>query len=96
MSVSKYRWTPACDARPCPGDCDLCSVQDTETFGDRLRHLREQKGISQYRAAKEMGIHKNMLYRYEAGTSTPNTFFLEILADFYGVSMDYLWRGYEK
>lgn len=25
MSVSKWRWTEACDGRPCPGDCDHCS-----------------------------------------------------------------------
>lgn len=25
MSVSLYRWTEACEGRPCPGDCDLCA-----------------------------------------------------------------------
>ena len=25
MSVSKWRYTEACDGRPCVGDCDLCS-----------------------------------------------------------------------
>ena len=25
MSVDKWRWTEACDAGPCPGDCDLCN-----------------------------------------------------------------------
>lgn len=24
MSVSKWRYTEACDFHPCPGDCDFC------------------------------------------------------------------------
>lgn len=24
MSVSKWRYTEACDCYPCPGDCDFC------------------------------------------------------------------------
>lgn len=27
MSCSKWRWTKACDGRPCPGDCDLCGFE---------------------------------------------------------------------
>lgn len=27
MSVSKWRWTEACDGLPCPGDCDLCGYE---------------------------------------------------------------------
>lgn len=32
MSVSKYKWTEACDGKPCVGDCDLCS-KDVEADG---------------------------------------------------------------
>lgn len=28
MSVSKWRWTEACDAGPCPGDCDFCHREE--------------------------------------------------------------------
>lgn len=28
MSVSLYRWTEACDGKPCPGDCDMCEVEE--------------------------------------------------------------------
>lgn len=31
MSCSLWNWTPACDSRPCPGDCDLCDYED-ETY----------------------------------------------------------------
>lgn len=68
----------------------------SETFGDRLRKLREEKGLSQYAAARKMLIHPNCLYRYENDISVPDGFFLSILAGFYGVSMDYLWNGKNK
>ena len=35
MSVSKYRWTEACEGQPCPGDCDLCS-KEPEAKNDDL------------------------------------------------------------
>ena len=32
MSWSKWRWTEACDHRPCVGDCDLCDYDEEETY----------------------------------------------------------------
>lgn len=32
MSVSKWRYTSACDGQPCPGDCDMCD-RETDEFG---------------------------------------------------------------
>lgn len=34
MSVDKWRWSPDCDDRPCPGDCDLCDKEDREEEQD--------------------------------------------------------------
>lgn len=31
MSVSKWRWTPACDSGICINDCDLCDKADFES-----------------------------------------------------------------
>ena len=31
MSVSKWRWTEACNGIPCPGDCDLCDFDPEDT-----------------------------------------------------------------
>ncbi len=28
MSCSLWNWTPACDTRACPGDCDLCDYDE--------------------------------------------------------------------
>ena len=30
MSVDKWNWSPDCEGRPCPGDCDLCDKEDRE------------------------------------------------------------------
>ena len=30
MSVSKWRYTEACDGMPCVGDCDFCSFDPEE------------------------------------------------------------------
>lgn len=34
MSVDKWNWSPDCDRRPCPGDCDLCDNGDREDTED--------------------------------------------------------------
>lgn len=31
MSVSKYRYSKSCDGQPCPGDCDLCGKEETQS-----------------------------------------------------------------
>lgn len=43
MSCSLWRWTEACDHRPCPGDCDLCGYdpEDPGYTQDDLRRWEE-------------------------------------------------------
>ena len=31
MSVSKWKWTEACDSKPCCGNCDECSEDEEMT-----------------------------------------------------------------
>lgn len=40
MSVSLWRWTPACDGIACPGDCDLCSYEG-EDDGEIQRDIHD-------------------------------------------------------
>lgn len=37
MSVSKYRWTEACDTGFCPGDCDHCHRNEEDEDEDEER-----------------------------------------------------------
>ena len=57
---------------------------------DRLRSLREEKGITQLRMSIEIGVAQETISGYELGKTVPNVETLGKLADFLGVSTDYL------
>lgn len=59
-------------------------------FNERLRALRQEKGLTQVQAAKELSIAYRNYQRLEADGNTPNFFNLIQIADLFGVSMDYL------
>ena len=61
-----------------------------DVFLERLRECRQKKGLSQKDAAKEMDIVFRSYRRYECGDSEPTLSVLIKMADFYGVSIDYL------
>ena len=55
-----------------------------------LSELRKEKGISQKEAAARLGISQALLSHYEKGIRECGQSFLIKVADFYGVSCDYL------
>ena len=55
-----------------------------------LRSLRASKSLTQSDVAKILGLTTNAYQSYERGTSEPGCTALNILADFFGVSTDYL------
>jgi len=59
-------------------------------LSERLGKLRNDTGLSQTKAAKQLGIPLGTLASYEIGRREPNTEMLGRLADFYGVTVDYL------
>lgn len=60
------------------------------TFGKRLNELRKNRGLSQEELAKAVGIHTNVLGRYEREEAKPSIDIAISLADKLGVSLDYL------
>ena len=62
-----------------------------QTFQERLRLLRTEKGLSQRQVAEEFGITKVGYQNYEAGRREPSLDALSALADFFNVSIDYLF-----
>ena len=56
----------------------------------RLKFLREKKGISQVRLAIELNLNQNSISRYETGAREADYETLIKLADYFGVSIDYL------
>lgn len=55
-----------------------------------LRDLRLALGLTQEQAAQQIGITRGILTRYEGGSRLPSVSQLMLIADFYGVSTDYL------
>ena len=57
---------------------------------NNLRKLRKEKGLSQIAVQMKTGIEQALISKYENGERVPPTETLMQLADFYGVSMDYI------
>lgn len=56
----------------------------------KLKKLRLQKKKTQLNVQMETGIEQALLSKYESGKRIPPTETLITLADYYGVSMDYI------
>ncbi|MBO0530365.1 MULTISPECIES: helix-turn-helix domain-containing protein [Clostridium] len=59
-------------------------------FGDRLKELREEKGMTQEQLGKLLNITKQAVYSYEKGDNEPTIDALVKIADIFNVSLDYL------
>ena len=52
--------------------------------------MREDADLTQAKLAEKLGMHKTTYTNYEQGKREPPFSFIIRLADFYGVSCDYL------
>ncbi len=59
-------------------------------FKDNLKLLRQEKGLGQPELAKKIGVSKGIISLWENGLREPNMYSLILLAQFFGVSIDYL------
>lgn len=59
-------------------------------FGTTVAKLRKHRGISQTDLAVQLGIHKNVLGRYERNEVLPSIDIARKIADILEVSLDYL------
>ena len=64
-------------------------------FQDRLYQLRRARGISQEELAGLVGVSRQAVQKWEAGTSMPDVENLVALSDYFGVTLDYLIKGVE-
>ena len=64
-------------------------------FRDRLYQLRRARGLSQEELAHTVGVSRQAVQKWEAGASAPDLDNLSALADYFGVTLDYLVRGTE-
>ncbi len=59
-------------------------------FGERLKELREERGLTQVQLSKLTGISNTSISRWEHGQADVFGDWLIILSKFFGVSADYL------
>ena len=59
----------------------------------RIRELREKSGITQDRLAKELAISRETVVKWENGERDLKTEYTIKLADYFGVTCDYILRG---
>ena len=60
-------------------------------FGDNIKRLRKNKGLKQQEIADILGVKRNTYSDWENGKCKPNYEKLEKIADFFGVSLDWLF-----
>lgn len=60
------------------------------SFEKNLAELRKQKKLSQEQLSKKIGVHQNVIGRYERGEARPSIELASKLANVLGVSLDYL------
>ena len=59
-------------------------------FAERLRELRREKGVTQLEMANFMGVKHRSYQNYEGGDRRPDYEGLVALANYFGVTTDYL------
>lgn len=65
-------------------------------FQERLFDLRRQAGLSQEELANLVGVTRQAVQKWEAGTSRPDMDNLVSLSEYFQVSLDYLVTGTES
>lgn len=66
------------------------------TFCERLRFLRERNNLSQYELANKLEFANTLIPTYELGKKDPSLSHLELIADYFNVSVDHLLGRDEK
>ena len=64
--------------------------------GKRLKALREGAMLSQVKMAEAVGSTQSSVNRYESGQATPPVSLFRAYADYFDVSMDYIFARTDK
>ena len=75
---------------------DIIKPQNREVIplkevAERLRHLRESVKLSQVKMSEVVGVKQSSLNRYELNQASPTFETLTRYADYFDVSMDYIF-----
>ena len=70
-------------------------VKGGQIMYEIFKQLLQQYGVSAYKVAKATGVTQSTLSDWKNGRSTPKSENMKKLADYFGVSIDYLMTGKE-
>ena len=60
------------------------------TLSEKLYNLRRKQGLSQEGLAEKLDCSRQVISKWENGTTTPDAEMLQKYSEFFGVSIDYL------
>ena len=61
-----------------------------EIWGQRIKELRKEEGLTQTELANATGLSQSAITAWEVGTNSPTANAIVILAEYFGVTTDYL------
>ena len=69
---------------------------DCRSVGNIIAKLRKQNGLTQSALAERLGVSDKAVSKWESGQGYPDITQFPVLAEIFGVSIDYLMLGEEK
>ncbi len=61
-----------------------------DSIAENIKYLRAEKNLSQAALAKAIGVSQKAVDYWERGVNEPKASYIVLLADFFGVSADFL------
>ena len=62
----------------------------SKNFSENFKSMRKQRGLTQEQIAETLGVSCQAVSKWETNSSYPDISLLPIIADYFGVSVDYL------
>ena len=66
------------------------------SFAENINRIQAERGDSNYRLAKEIGVSQTTIANWKAGRVKPLPVYIEKAAQYFGVSTDELTKGGEQ
>ena len=74
----------------CHAELFTMPIRGDWMVAERVKYLREQKGMIQADLAKQLGITRSSVNAWEMGISVPSTQYIVEIANLFKVSTDYI------
>ena len=79
LPKQQFKFCPVCGAQ-------LVKASTSGDFGQNLRRIRKLRGVTQTAIARELGMQRSAVCKYEKGRTTPNAKQIATICRLLGVS----------